>query len=170
MSKRLLTVGDGDLSFSLALVRAFEGLQVIATTWLSSEDLIQRYGSAATTRDELLQRGVVVLHEVDACNLQRLTDLEQIQQLLPVDAAIFNFPHLGDVAADCHRRDSQHVQKHVTLLSHFFHSSRSITHEVHITLCGEQAALWDLHGSAERLGWRECRPLGCTSLKLFIAG
>lgn len=152
-SKRVLTVGDGDLSFSLALVRAFD-IQVVATTWLSAEDLVQRYRSAAGTRDELLERGMPVLHEVDACNLQKLPELGYVD---PFDVAMFNFPHLGDVAVDCHRPDSEHVRKHVALLSHFLHSARSVACEVHITLCGEQAALWDLHGSAERLGWLEHR-------------
>ena len=154
-SKRVLTVGDGDLSFSLALVRAFD-IQVVATTWLSAEDLVQRYRSAAGTRDELLERGMPVLHEVDACNLQKLPELGYVD---PFDVAMFNFPHLGDVAVDCHRPDSEHVRKHVALLSHFLHSARSVACEVHITLCGEQAALWDLHGSAERLGWLEHRRL-----------
>ena len=154
-SKRVLTVGDGDLSFSLALVRAFD-IQVVATTWLSAEDLVQRYRSAAGTRDELLERGMPVLHEVDACNLQKLPELGYVN---PFDVAMFNFPHLGDVAVDCHRPDSEHVRKHVALLSHFLDSARSVACEVHITLCGEQAALWDLHGSAERLGWLEHRRL-----------
>ena len=116
MGKRLLTVGDGDLSFSLALSRAFN-VDIIASTWLSEEDLLERYKSAAETRDELLQRGVVVLHEVDACHLEKLKDLS------PVDVAIFNFPHLGDVGADFHRPESEHVQRHVMLLSHFLHSA-----------------------------------------------
>ena len=154
-SKRVLTVGDGDLSFSLALVRAFD-IQVVATTWLSAEDLVQRYRSAAGTRDELLERGMPVLHEVDACNLQKLLELGYVT---PFDVAIFNFPHLGDVAVDCHRPDSEHVRKHVALLSHFLHSARSVACEIHITLCGEQAALWDLQRSAERLGWLENRCL-----------
>lgn len=116
MGKRLLTVGDGDLSFSLALSRAFN-VHIIATTWLSAEELLERYKSAAETRDELLQRGVVVLHEVDACHLEKLKEMG------PVDVAIFNFPHLGDVGADCHRPESEHVQRHVMLLSHFLHSA-----------------------------------------------
>ena len=44
--KCVLTVGDGDLSFSLALSRAVASVKVIATTWLTQEELACRYHSA----------------------------------------------------------------------------------------------------------------------------
>ena len=40
------------------------------------------------------------------------------------------------------------------------HQARCITGEVHISLCGEQASLWNLQESAHHLGWEECRLLG----------
>ena len=97
LARSVLTVGDGDLSFSLALCRAFaSNVQVIATTWLTEEELENRYHSAARVREELLRCGAVVLHRVDACNLAASLPKER-----PM-AVIFNFPHLGDVAGDGH--------------------------------------------------------------------
>ena len=157
MAKRVLTVGDGDLSFSLALCRAFgESVQMIASTFLSREDVCQRYKSASSTLEELVSIGACVLHGVDACRLEKLKELGCPT---PLDVIIFNFPHLGDVAADCHNPDSQHVEQHRALLSHFLHSARSVTSEVQVTLCGEQASLWNLQNTAIRLAWKESRSL-----------
>ncbi|CAK9002811.1 unnamed protein product [Durusdinium trenchii] len=168
MVSRVLTVGDGDLSFSLALSRAFgEALQTTATTWLTCEELCSRYESAGSTREELLSSGVCVLHRVDACNLQ-LAELGCAAS--PFDVVIFNFPHLGDVAEDCHSPASEHVKQHQALLAHFLHSASSVTSEVHLTLCGEQASLWDLHGAAERLGWKESRRYAPIAVEDFAVG
>lgn len=154
MPKRVLAVGDGDLSFSLALSRAFGGsIELLATSWLSADELSQRYKSAARIRQELLQSGASLLHQVDACHLDGLE---------AADIVIFNFPHLGDVAGDCHSPSSEHVQQHRRLLCHFLHAAyaaSSTTGEVHLTLCGEQAGLWDLQAAACRAGWEEQRLL-----------
>ena len=52
---RVLTVGDGDLSFSLALARAFRGdeLFLTATTLLTADELRETYGNAAPILAEL---------------------------------------------------------------------------------------------------------------------
>ena len=42
---RVLVVGDGNLSFSLALARAFPNMQLIATTFDSEDFVLQRYGA-----------------------------------------------------------------------------------------------------------------------------
>ncbi|CAE7943467.1 HIPP41, partial [Symbiodinium necroappetens] len=121
--KCVLTVGDGDLSFSLALSRAVASVKVIATTWLTQEELACRYHSADAVREELLRRGAVVLHRVDACNLS-----SSLPPTIgcPV-AIIFNFPHLGGVADDGHEPDSAHVRQHTALLAHFFQSAANLT-------------------------------------------
>jgi hypothetical protein len=41
----VLVVGDGNLSFSLALARAFPSMQLIATTFDSEDFVLQRYGA-----------------------------------------------------------------------------------------------------------------------------
>ena len=160
---QVLTVGDGDLSFSLALCRAFGGqLLVTGTTLLSQEELVKRYRSAAGSRDELVSLGATVVHQVDACHLE-LRDSE------PFDVAIFNFPHLGDVAEDGHSFVSGHVRRHRSLMSHFFEAARQVTQEVHVTLCGQQPELWELVARAEALGWQECRRAAPSSVALWTA-
>ena len=139
---RVLTLGDGDLSFSLALCRAFhQQLAVTGSTLLRQEEVLKRYRSAAATREELVSLGARVLHEVDACHLELLE---------PFDVVIFNFPHLGDVAEDGHSSSSGHVRRHQSLMSHFLQAARQVTQEVHVTLCGQQPELWELVVRAER--------------------
>ena len=55
----MLTVGDGDLSFSLALCRALVSIELIATTWLTEDELAARYQSAATAAWLALGQGEV---------------------------------------------------------------------------------------------------------------
>ena len=64
----VLTVGDGDLSYSLALQLLGPALRLTATTLLSSEELLSTYSGAAAA-DELHTRGAAVLFGVDATAL-----------------------------------------------------------------------------------------------------
>ena len=66
----ILTVGDGDFSFSLALARALKGARVVATSYESHASLAKVYGMACIdTLRELEQLGAVVAHGVDAAEL-----------------------------------------------------------------------------------------------------
>ena len=83
---RILTVGDGDLSYSLALRRCFgEQIELTATTLLSEAELTSTYTRSSSILDELRERGVDVRFEVDATALA----------LGPADVILFSFPHLG---------------------------------------------------------------------------
>lgn len=158
-SVRVLTVGDGDFTFSQALLRSFGShpLQLTATTWLQREEVLGRYRAAGTVLQELEQRGATVVHGVDACRLEP-------EALCTADVIVFNYPHLGDIPGDCHSLDSEHVRRHRALLAHFLAAARTrvATHEgqVHVTLCGAQPALWRLREAAAAAGFREiqCRP------------
>ena len=67
---RVLTVGDGDLSFSLAVARMRVD-RLVATTHLSRAELDAAYGSKkmASIIAELDQLGAEVFHSVDATRL-----------------------------------------------------------------------------------------------------
>eukprot|EP00929_Paragymnodinium_shiwhaense_P073411 TRINITY_DN37397_c0_g1_i2.p1 TRINITY_DN37397_c0_g1~~TRINITY_DN37397_c0_g1_i2.p1 ORF type:complete len:367 (+),score=49.75 TRINITY_DN37397_c0_g1_i2:291-1391(+) len=175
---KILTVGEGDLSFSLALQRCFgDAIVLTATTYITKEQLFARYKTAEATLCELLQGGAAVMHEIDACKLPHLD----------ADIVVFNYPHLGDVPGDCHSPESTHVRQHRRLLSHFLHSARLRLlqqhsseaapgggrhlkqRQVHVTLCGEQPTLWDLTESAASLGFAQLWPARAPSdLSAFL--
>ena len=68
--RSILTVGDGDLSFSLALARACGGPGLVATSYESKESLRRIYGAACMeTLAELRALGATIVHSVDAINL-----------------------------------------------------------------------------------------------------
>ena len=109
---RVLTVGDGDLSYSLALVRAFGGaIQLTATVLPTANELAATYSNAAANAAELVERHAVVRYGVDATAIATADLGEQ-------DAVVFSHPHLG--LADLHAQ-AAHAQRHGVLLAHFLH-------------------------------------------------
>ena len=110
--RRVLTVGDGDLSYSLALARAFgDHIELTATTYLSVEELVSTYARAAENLAQLHSlANARLLHGVDACALH------EHALLGTMDNVIFSHPHLGladllDV--DAHARPVSYT--HLTL-------------------------------------------------------
>ena len=68
--QRILTVGDGDFTFSLALARALGGQTIVASSHESLASLQGVYGpSCLAALDELRALGAVVAHGVDAADL-----------------------------------------------------------------------------------------------------
>ena len=59
-------LGDGDLSYSVALARALPSAAITATTYLSEAELLATYDGAAAAIAELRERGATVRHGVDA--------------------------------------------------------------------------------------------------------
>jgi 25S rRNA (uracil2634-N3)-methyltransferase len=75
--QRILTVGDGDFSFSLALARALGGQNVVATSYESYASLQQIYGTQCTdVLRELALLGARVAHGVDAADLPATLPLD----------------------------------------------------------------------------------------------
>jgi tRNA U38,U39,U40 pseudouridine synthase TruA len=143
---RLLTVGDGDCSYSVALMRAYgKGVRLTCTTLLSREELSQTYSSAAAAIMELEAQGVRVVHGVDATALD-------IEQLGPQDHILFTHPHLGladllDVQA--------HSQRHQILVAHYLQSAAALLApggKISLTLCGNQPSAWRVIEHATRVG------------------
>jgi hypothetical protein len=108
---RILTVGDGDLTFSLSLAKRLKKVKLIATTHETRGSLEKAYGKDAikATLDELAVCGedVLVLHGVDAAKLEEsLMDaaavaasnkrdvLERVEKCIDegFDKIVWNFP------------------------------------------------------------------------------
>lgn len=144
----VLTVGDGDLSYSLALSRAYgHALSITATTLLSAQELHETYCHAANNIEELHARGVRLIHGVDATALDAAT-------LGLHDHVLFAHPHLG--LADLYDVEA-HSRRHQVLLAHFLASAAALLADssggcVHLTLCGNQPKAWRIEEHASRLG------------------
>ena len=107
---RVLTVGDGDLSYSLALARCFnDGISLTATTLPSREELLGTYERAAAIIAELEACGATVLHGVNAASLEAA-----VPELEPQEHIMFAHPHLG--LSDLHEKEA-HAQRHRGVLS-----------------------------------------------------
>ena len=83
---RILTIGDGDLSFSLSLKRHYSPTQLTATIFDNLTTLTEKYG--ANNYQQLKQQGCQVLTGFDVTNPQTWSDLASQQ----FDLVIFQFP------------------------------------------------------------------------------
>lgn len=90
--QRILTIGDGDFSFSLALARALDPSRLVATSYESLETVVHVYGpSCAAAIEEIRRRGARVCHGVDAGDLASTLP----HDLVPrggFDRIVWNFP------------------------------------------------------------------------------
>lgn len=100
----VLTVGDGDFSFSLALARALcpeggggpaGGGGLVATSHESAASVLSVYPNAAETLAELKRRGVAVFHDVDATDLQSTLPAHSLPQGGAFHRVVWNFPCVG---------------------------------------------------------------------------
>lgn len=145
---RLLTVGDGDLSFSLSLKRAYPAISVTASVLVQSEsELCRLYTNAAenTTEFEKVSKEQIV-YKVDATNLK-----ETISE--KYDMILFNHPHLGDSALL--KSECLAAKRHHSLLSHYFHSAQDIINQqgrIHVCLAGNQHRTWNVEQAAKNCG------------------
>jgi 23S rRNA-/tRNA-specific pseudouridylate synthase len=148
---KVLTVGDGDLSLSLALARAYgEHIELTASVLDSKEDLVRAYPDASNAVDELQSQSlnVAVLNGVDATQLH--------EQKFPGcknnswDLILFHHPHLG--LASLNKDEGHHANRHFRLLCHYLHSASQVSNLVHICLCGTQPETWRLQEAANMQG------------------
>ncbi len=145
---RLLTVGDGDISFSLSLKRAYPAASVTASTLVESQtELCRLYINAAENSEEFVNNWKEqIIYKVDATNLQ-----ETIHQ--KYDMILFNHPHLGD--SSLLKSESLAAQRHHSLLAHYFHSAQGILNEkgrIHVCLSGNQPKTWNVIDAARNCG------------------
>lgn len=149
----LLTVGDGDLSFSLSLMKCGKRKQLTATTYESLETLISVYPTSQPIIVELSSmHGVTVLHGVDATNLSLSVDLPK----KTFDVVIWNFPCIrANAGAD---GQVSEIDINKNLLRSFFSNVRRYLkpngpREIHIThKTIEPFSWWNIVGLAEEAG------------------
>jgi Domain of unknown function (DUF2431) len=152
----LLTVGDGDLSASLAILRAYRDSpavrlkRVVATTLLSNqEELIATYPNSAKTILEELESSeiVTVLYQVDATQLHTHPELQNNK----LDLVLFQHPHLGYTEG---MSSEEHAARHSALLAHYLNSAQSVLADggfLHVCLCTGAAQSWKLDEMVHQL-------------------
>jgi len=113
-ASHVLTVGDGDLSFSLALARALGGECVTATTWEARSDILRIYQTPDILK-ELQKRKVSVKHQVDAADLPSTLD----PQIYQYDYCVFNFPCVAPTESPGLDGQMQHYEENKVLLRDF---------------------------------------------------
>ncbi|KAG1699584.1 hypothetical protein DVH05_012994 [Phytophthora capsici] len=130
--KSILTVGDGNFSYSLALARALgpdSGVQLVTTSHESKETVLETYPDGEKILEELnAMPQVTVKHEVDA------TDAEQMKSLGKFDRVIWNFPCVRAPRGEDGQNQEMEINK--KLLNDFFaHVAEILTPvgEVHVT-------------------------------------
>lgn len=146
---RLLIVGDGDLSWSLATARLLPaGVTFVATTLDTRQDLSRRYSAARIepTLEELGSlEGVELRFGVDATKLKP----HEFFGGQPVDRIVFNFPHHGGQG---------HIERNRQLLFNFFAAAAPLLAPdgecVVALVAGQGGTLADKDLGAEGNTWR----------------
>lgn len=120
---RILILGDGNFSFSLALARALPpGFEMVATSFDGPVDLLGKYPESPGIVVALRSLGVTVLHNVDATALDarvvepgtpsEMDGCGCPKQRRQYEHVIFNHPHTG----------TEDMRRHRSFLGHFFHA------------------------------------------------
>lgn len=161
--RRILTVGDGNFSYSLALANAFQSVagdaetrvELVATSHESRDTILETYPDGERILGELhaMPVHVQVLHEVDA------TNAAQMQALGKFDRVIWNFPCVRAPRGEDGQNQEMELNKQ--LLADFFaHVSELLTAtgEVHVTHKTKAPfGQWGIESIAEKQGLRHER-------------
>lgn len=156
---KILTVGDGDLTLSLALKRAYGSqIELTATTLAAShEELCATYSNSAKVVDELIDRKATVEYGIDATKLTSYPPLMKKEFHL----VLFHHPHLGLIQDD----EQYHAHKHFVLLAHYLASAKALLRAsddkqdpyirlIHLCLAHKQPETWNLEEASLRQGLR----------------
>jgi len=161
--KKVLTVGEGDLSLSLALSRAYGDHIDVTASVIESDRLEFLRVFPEAPLEELHLRKVPVLYGVDATQLHlrcahsetevksnKTTTTEEETTKIPEawDLISFHHPHLGisNLEEDT---ESKRAVLHHCLLCHYLHSAKQISKLVHVCLTGTQPTTWKLMEAAK---------------------
>lgn len=117
---RVLTVGDGDFSFSLAIARKVGALgKVWATSYEPKETLLDVYPDIAFTIEELQSLGAMIFFQVDGTQLEATMPDVKTQKF---DRIVWNFP----CTAIGRGQDGQNAEmdRNKELVRHFLANAR----------------------------------------------
>jgi hypothetical protein len=163
---RVLTVGDGDLSLSLAIARAYgEWVSLTASTFLENETILKQiHPTSHIHLQELTSTyNIPILYSVDACRLDRdiLGRVSRDHNPQKFDLVIFHHPHLGDEDDLYHGNEDDNAneevrrrQAHCSLIAHYLDSAYSITDSVQLAINSTQYTSWNVEEAAQRAGWK----------------
>lgn len=169
----ILLVGEGNLSFTQALVKKLSRsivfrryttapvddlplpCRVVTTTFDEAVTLATKYPETESIRKYLASKkrvSVLYLGDVNATAIAASLAADEVAASLQYHMIFFNNPHVG--YEDLYRQRS--------LLSHFFASTRELLElrrptrmvpQIVVALCDDQPRRWDLLGSAGRSGY-----------------
>lgn len=134
---KLLLVGEGDFSFAVSIIREnlIHAANLVATSYDSKEELIEKYPNVEENLTLLEEEGVKLLHGVDATNLVTTMKLapsgknkkSKASNMLfsdskNLDYIMFNFPHTGKGMKDVDRN----IRDHQKLILSYFQSCKEV--------------------------------------------
>ena len=172
----MLLVGEGNFSFSAALVRHWTklgakapGENLVATSYDSEAQAREKYPGAKTHIEYLRQSGVRVLFGIDATKLEISAALHDAANALSgktrFQRIVFQFPHSGCGISDTEANNKVHRE----LLGNFLDSAEQMldpsSGQIHVTLKrGEPYNSW---GFAKLVIKRKQRLLLKTAMDFF---
>lgn len=116
---KVLTVGDGDFSFSLALARIMSGNDLTVTSYESKTTLIQVYPQIKATMTELESLGATLHFNVDATRIQQTLDSAKPGVY---DRIVWNFP--CEAVAKGKDGQNDEMENNKQLISEFISSAK----------------------------------------------
>lgn len=119
-NRQVLTIGDGDFSFSLSLAQSLHMDLFVATSYESNESVLSVYKNSLSNIEKLKSFGVIVKHVVDGKNIQG--SLAESKYKNAFDYIIWNFPCIRITGgADAQVAD---IEENKDLVRSFFHSAK----------------------------------------------
>jgi hypothetical protein len=148
----ILIVGDGNFSFTLAIlqIRKYDS-QIISTSFDTEQQLVQKYDDFRLIQKKILKYdNVQLVHGVNCLELKTCFDCK-------FERIIWNHPHLG----------VENFKTHQFLFLHFFKSALQVLDtrgRIVLSVVQGQETRWQVVEAAEKFG------LSLLSLELFDEG
>jgi len=152
--QKVLVVGDGDFTFSLALAKSIgEKAQITCTSYQSEQDVKRIYKDASKTLEALgLFDGAKVYHDVDATDLDKTLVQAHKVERNSFDRIIFNFPCVADAIGK--DGQSEQLEENKLLISNFLKSASS-------DIIVEGGEIHIVHKTKQPFSWWEIPKMEC---------